>query len=83
MGWLTLPRVKAGSQLVEKRQGEAGETQPKKKEEISAENTQKCPGQHLSGSHFPVEQLYLLDTQQKFQKSWLSTQQIKSYLASV
>ena len=82
MGWLTLPRVKAGSQLVGKRQGEAGETQPKK-EGISAENTQKCPGQHLSGSHFPVEQLYLLDTQKKFQKSWLSTQQIKSHLASV
>ena len=30
-----------------------------------------------------MKQLYLLDTQKKFQKSWLSTQQIKSYLASV
>lgn len=87
MGWLTLPRVQAGGQLVEKRQVEAGGTQQKKKkrkkEGISTENTQKCPGQHLSGSHFPVEQLYLLDTQKKFQKSWLSTQRIKSYLASV
>lgn len=57
--------------MVEKRQVEAGKLS-KKREGISAENTPECTVQHLNGSHLLMDQLYLPDTQKKFQKSWLS-----------
>jgi len=43
MGWLTLPRVQAGGQLVEKRQVEAGGTQQKKKKKKRGNFNRKHP----------------------------------------